>query len=104
MLERDEYIVFHCDARAKPAQLCIKPGDGPEQQPRLIDQVRAEVVEDSAGVFGRSAFTPHDGWCAGSPAIESGIRARCTSPSSPASMSFCTGQTLAVPATVVIRR
>ncbi len=70
MLERDEYIVFDRDARAKPAQLRIETRDGPEQQPRLIDQMRAEVVENAARIFGRSAFTPHDRWRAGSPAIE----------------------------------
>ena len=59
MLEGEERVVVGLGARSPaPVELGVHAADRPEQQARLVDQVGAEVQEQSAALGGVAELAP----------------------------------------------
>jgi hypothetical protein len=58
MRERDENIIVDFDARPASIELGVDISDRAEQMQRLIDQMRAEIVKQTARESRRALLAP----------------------------------------------
>ena len=73
--QRHEHVIVALDALTPLIQFGIDLGDRPEQIKRLVDQMAADVKEQSAALVRHAAFLPAAFGC-GSPAFQPGFKAQ----------------------------
>src|SRR5436309_11202569 len=100
MLQRDEAIIVRFDALTAAIQLCVYGHSRAEEGEGLIDEMTAEVIQQSTRFGGIGLFTPTTLW-GGSPPLEARLEAHDVTEQA-VSRKAPHGAEVAVPAAILV--